>query len=133
MLPEPYNNNYYIVQTPDYVTIMGELNHEVLNTKNRSHSIKVEVDNSGGRSEGVLVAARGMSAGYSLYVKGGKVVYEYNYFDKVRLTVVSSAQSAPISCCVHPRRASAPWTGRNKAEPDDQFSSIASQVNSSGQ
>jgi hypothetical protein len=29
MLPEPYNNNYYIVQTPDYVTIMAELNHEV--------------------------------------------------------------------------------------------------------
>jgi len=29
MLPEPYNNNYYIVQTPDYVTIMAEINHEV--------------------------------------------------------------------------------------------------------
>jgi hypothetical protein len=29
VLPEPYNNNYYIVQTPDYVTIMAELNHEV--------------------------------------------------------------------------------------------------------
>jgi hypothetical protein len=29
MLPEPYNNNYFIVQTPQYVTIMAELNHEV--------------------------------------------------------------------------------------------------------
>jgi hypothetical protein len=29
MLPEPYNNNYYIVQTKDYVSIMAELNHEV--------------------------------------------------------------------------------------------------------
>jgi hypothetical protein len=29
MLPEPYNNNYYFVQTEDYVTIMAELNHEV--------------------------------------------------------------------------------------------------------
>ena len=29
MFPEPYNNNYYIVQTPDFVTIMAELNHEV--------------------------------------------------------------------------------------------------------
>src|SRR6478609_3073468 len=29
MFPEPYNNNYYIVQTPDYVTIMAEINHEV--------------------------------------------------------------------------------------------------------
>ncbi len=29
MLPEPYNNNYFIVQTPEYVTIMAEINHEV--------------------------------------------------------------------------------------------------------
>jgi len=29
VLPEPYNNNYYIVQTPEYVAIMAELNHEV--------------------------------------------------------------------------------------------------------
>lgn len=27
--PEPYNNNYYIVQTPDYVTILAEINHDV--------------------------------------------------------------------------------------------------------
>jgi hypothetical protein len=29
ILPEPYNNNYYIVQTPNYVTIMAEINHDV--------------------------------------------------------------------------------------------------------
>ncbi len=28
MLPEPYNNNYQIVQTPDSVLILAELNHE---------------------------------------------------------------------------------------------------------
>ena len=28
MFPEPYNNNYQIVQTPDHVTILVELNHE---------------------------------------------------------------------------------------------------------
>jgi len=28
MLPEPYNNNYEIVQTPDSVLILAELNHE---------------------------------------------------------------------------------------------------------
>jgi hypothetical protein len=28
MFPEPYNNNYKIVQTPDNVTILVELNHE---------------------------------------------------------------------------------------------------------
>jgi hypothetical protein len=29
MLPEPYNSNYEIVQTHDYVTIMPEMNHDV--------------------------------------------------------------------------------------------------------
>ena len=29
LFPEPYNHNYYIVQTPDYVTILAEFNHEV--------------------------------------------------------------------------------------------------------
>jgi hypothetical protein len=29
MLPEPYNNNYQIVQSPGYVTILVEMNHEV--------------------------------------------------------------------------------------------------------
>jgi len=29
MLPEPYNNNYEIVQTPGYVAILAEMNHEV--------------------------------------------------------------------------------------------------------
>jgi len=29
MLPEPYNSNYEIVQTHDYVTIMPEMNHDI--------------------------------------------------------------------------------------------------------
>ena len=29
MLPEPYNNNYSIMQTPGYVTILVEMNHDV--------------------------------------------------------------------------------------------------------
>jgi hypothetical protein len=29
MLPEPYNNNYRIVQSPGYVTILVEMNHDV--------------------------------------------------------------------------------------------------------
>ena len=29
MLPEPYNNNYLIIQTPGYVTILVEMNHDV--------------------------------------------------------------------------------------------------------
>ena len=28
MLPEPYNNNYRIIQSPGYVTILVEMNHD---------------------------------------------------------------------------------------------------------
>jgi hypothetical protein len=57
MFPEPYNNNYYIVQTPDYVTIMAELNHEVriIPIDGREHfpeSVRQWVGDSRGRWEG---------------------------------------------------------------------------------
>ncbi|WP_443477927.1 arylsulfatase [Novosphingobium aerophilum] len=60
------------------------------NTKNRSHSIKVVVDNDSGKAEGVLLAAGGGSAGYAIYILDGKPVYHYNFFEKDRLNVVSS-------------------------------------------
>ncbi|MGH7461290.1 MAG: arylsulfatase, partial [Longimicrobiales bacterium] len=59
------------------------------NTKNRSHTIIAEVDNADGKVEGVIVAAGGTSAGYSLYVQDGKVVYHYNWFDRERTNLVS--------------------------------------------
>jgi len=57
MFPEPYNNNYYIVQTPDYVTIMAELNHEVriIPLDGRPHfpdNVRQWVGDSRGRWEG---------------------------------------------------------------------------------
>ncbi|MEP9360908.1 arylsulfatase [Sphingomonas sp. KR3-1] len=60
------------------------------NTKNRSHSIRIEIDNFSGTAEGVLLAAGGGSAGYALYVQDGNPVYHYNFFEKTRLNVVSS-------------------------------------------
>jgi hypothetical protein len=57
MLPEPYNNNYYIVQTPEYVTIMAELNHEVriIPIDGRAHfpaGVRQWTGDSRGRFEG---------------------------------------------------------------------------------
>jgi hypothetical protein len=39
LLPEPYNNNYQILQSPGYVTILAEMNHEarVIPTDARPH------------------------------------------------------------------------------------------------
>jgi hypothetical protein len=57
MLPEPYNNNYRIVQTPDYVTILVEMNHDArvipLTDRPRlSPDIQQWIGDSRGRWEG---------------------------------------------------------------------------------
>jgi hypothetical protein len=57
MLPEPYNNNYRILQSPGYVTIMVEMNHDarVIPVDGRAHlspAVQQWVGDSRGRFEG---------------------------------------------------------------------------------
>jgi arylsulfatase len=65
------------------------------NVKNKSHTITahIEVPEQGG--DGVLVAAGGNVAGYVLYIKDGKPVYEYNYFSVERSRVASPEKLSP--------------------------------------
>jgi hypothetical protein len=60
------------------------------NTKNRSHRITADIEMPSEGGQGVIVAAGGSSAGYSLYVQDGKLVYHYNWFDRERTNLVSS-------------------------------------------
>jgi arylsulfatase len=57
----------------------------------RSHSItaKLEMDDE---AEGVIAAEGGSSGGYSLYIKDGKLIYEYNFFGKERYSVESETE-----------------------------------------
>lgn len=50
--------------------------------KNRAHTITTTV-NLGGEEQGVIVSCGGMTGGYSMYIKGGKLHYDYNYLDGV--------------------------------------------------
>ncbi len=57
MLPEPYNNNYQIVQSPGYVTILSEMNHEarIVPLDNRPHvdaSVREWIGDSRGHWDG---------------------------------------------------------------------------------
>jgi hypothetical protein len=57
MLPEPYNNNYRIMQSPGYVTILVEMNHDarIIPLDARPHlspSVQQWVGDSRGRFEG---------------------------------------------------------------------------------
>ena len=55
----------------------------------RSHKITAKITVPDDKTEGVLIATGGSSAGYTLYVKDGKVIYDYNFFGKAHYRVVS--------------------------------------------
>jgi len=57
------------------------------NTKNRTHSIDIDVTRPG---EGVLLAVGGSTAGFVFYVKDRRPVYHYNFFGKEKLTITST-------------------------------------------
>ena len=65
------------------------------NTKNRSHSIEVDIDLPAEGGDGVLVAIGGSSSGYSLYLQDRKLIYHFNWFDEKR-TVITSSESVPV-------------------------------------
>jgi hypothetical protein len=60
-----------------------------INVKNRSHTITAEVEILENGGEGVIIAQGGKFAGWTLFMKDGKVSYEYNWFGKDRYTVTS--------------------------------------------
>ena len=60
MLPEPYNNNYRIIQSPGYVTILVEMNHDarIIPLDGRAHlasGIQQWTGDSRGRWEGTTL------------------------------------------------------------------------------
>jgi arylsulfatase len=65
------------------------------NTKNTSHTIVATIEVPPGGADGVLAAEGGAPGGYTLYVKGGKPVYEYNYFAHERYRITSAEPLSP--------------------------------------
>jgi arylsulfatase A-like enzyme len=70
------------------------------NTKNRSHSITVHLENPKEGADGVLVAEGGVVAGFSLYIKDGRPTYEYNWFTQSRYKVTSPQKLPPGPCTI---------------------------------
>ena len=58
--------------------------------KGRSHDIEVELDITG-NEDGVICCCGGMTGGYTLFIKYGRVFYDYNYYDGVYYTLTSPA------------------------------------------
>jgi len=56
--------------------------------KNRSHTIVTKIELKGDE-EGVIVAVGGMTGGFTMFIKGGRLYYDYNYLDGVYYTLES--------------------------------------------
>jgi arylsulfatase len=56
--------------------------------KNRSHTITTTIDLKG-HEEGVICCVGGMTGGFTMFIKGGRLYYDYNYLDGVYYTMAS--------------------------------------------
>ena len=57
--------------------------------KNRSHTITTTIDLKG-NEQGVIAAVGGMTGGYTMFIKDGKLQYDYNFLDGVHYNLTSS-------------------------------------------
>jgi arylsulfatase A-like enzyme len=72
---------------------MGRLSeNSVINIKNKSHSVTAQLQIPDGEVEGVIIAQGGAFAGWSLYVKGGKLKYVYNFLGLQLFTVEGDSE-----------------------------------------
>ena len=64
-------------------------------TQNRSYTITAYLDNPKGGADGVLLAVGGTAGGFSLYVKDGRPVYEYNLVTIQRTKITGTEALMP--------------------------------------
>jgi arylsulfatase len=59
-------------------------------TKNASHTIDADLMVPPQGAEGVIFSEGGLTSGFSLYVKDGKLTYDYNWFDLERTSITAA-------------------------------------------
>jgi arylsulfatase len=84
-----------------YEGMTGIMENAFLNIKGRSHTVTAEVELPAGAAEGVIIAQAGRFAGWSLYMKGGRVHHVYNFGGLEHTVVSSPAPLAPGRHTVH--------------------------------
>ncbi len=70
-----------------YEGMVGMSENVFINIKNRSLNIAADIESSGGRANGVILAQGGQFGGWTLYTKDGYPIYEYNYLGKERFVI----------------------------------------------
>ena len=77
-----------------YEGMTGLSENVFINVKNRSHTITAEVEIPRDGADGVILCQAGRFGGWSLYLKGGKPTYTYNWLGLQRYTV-AAAEAVP--------------------------------------
>lgn len=72
----------------------GMSENAFINIKNRSHTITAEVEIPRGGGDGVILCQAGRFGGWSLYLKGGKPAYTYNFLGLERYKI-AAAEAIP--------------------------------------
>jgi arylsulfatase A-like enzyme len=64
--------------------------------KGKSHTIETTI-NYTGNEEGVIVACGGFTGGYTLFIKDGKVYYDYNYYNGLYYTAMGDLPTGEVT------------------------------------
>ena len=72
-----------------YEGMTGITENTFINVKNQSHTITAEVVIPQGGAQGVIICQGGRFAGWSLYMKDGKVSFVHNWVDKDYYTITA--------------------------------------------
>lgn len=76
-----------------YEGMTGIMENAFINIKSRSYTIEADVEVSK-NADGVIIAQAGRFGGWALYMKGGKVHHEYNFFGLEKTNIASKPLEA---------------------------------------
>jgi len=77
-----------------YPGMIGIMENAFINIKNRSFSMTSDVELPDGKANGVIICQAGRFGGWTLYMKGGALHHEYNYFGLEHTNIASSKSIA---------------------------------------
>jgi arylsulfatase len=78
-----------------YEGMTGMMENVFINVKNRSHTITALVEIPSAGADGVILCQGGRFGGWSMYAKGGKVSYVYNWVGLERYSITTAEPVPP--------------------------------------
>jgi arylsulfatase len=78
-----------------YDGMTGIMENAFINVKGVPHTVTAEIVVPDAKTGGVIIAQAGQFGGWALYMKGGRVVHDYNFFGLSHTKVTSKAPLAP--------------------------------------